>query len=71
MSMEGGLKMSTVPARTRSRARGMRRAPGLAGALPTTDGSVTDRMALRSRAVVPWRALLAAALLSLMLGAGL
>ena len=37
----------------------------------STDLSVTDRIALLSRAAVPWRSVLAAALLSLLLGAAL
>ena len=44
---------------------------GSAGALQTADGSVSGRMALGARVVLPWRALVAAALLSLALGAAL
>jgi FG-GAP repeat/IPT/TIG domain len=44
---------------------------GSAGALQTANGSVSGRMALGARAMVSWRALVAAALLSLALGAAL
>jgi len=42
-----------------------------AAALQTADGSVSDRTAFRASAVVSWRALVAAAVLSIVLGAAL
>ena len=65
--------MSTVPGRIRSgvraRAQGTSGVLASAGALQTAHRSAGDRVAHGGRAVVSWRALVAAALLSLAVGA--
>ena len=65
--------MSAVPAhisaRTEPRLQTRSRMLGDAGALKTSNGLVSDQLAARARVAVSWRALVAAALLSLALGA--